>query len=80
MRCPHCPAPDGELCRGEAIPHFCRLVNPADPIYTPAYVRILVRDDVIVDPLALDLAGLKAASDAIGAELRPVNPCGRPCP
>jgi len=47
MRCPHCPAPLTELCRGEAIRHFCDLVNPLSSIYTPAFTRILVRDDVV---------------------------------
>jgi hypothetical protein len=45
MRCPHCPAPNGELCRGETVPHFCALVDPSGPIYNPAFIRILVRDD-----------------------------------
>jgi len=55
MRCPHCPAPPSEVCRGEAVPHFCRLVDPAD-LNRLEFVRILVRDDVILtelpDPLA----------------------------
>ncbi len=79
MRCAHCPAPTDELCRGEATGHFCRLVDPADTIYTPAYVRILVRDDHVVDPLApLDLSGLKAA--ASGGATDRIGPCGAPCP
>jgi len=76
MRCPHCPALIGELCRGEAIPHFCRLVNPVDPIYTPAFVRILVRDDVIVDQ---DLDRLDSAYAREGTEPRRDGGCGKPC-
>lgn len=48
MRCPHCPAPAGELCRGEANPHFCHLVDPANPNRNTDYARILVKDDVQV--------------------------------
>jgi hypothetical protein len=48
MRCPHCPAPEGELCRGEKIKRFCQLVDSTHPDYNPAYKRILVKDDVEV--------------------------------
>jgi hypothetical protein len=45
VRCDHCPAPAEELCRGESIAHYCRLVDPQSEIYTPAFIRILIRDD-----------------------------------
>lgn len=50
MRCPHCPAPVDELCRGEAVPRFCQLVDATHPDYQPAYKRILVRDDYEIIP------------------------------
>jgi hypothetical protein len=48
MRCNHCPAPVGELCRGiesgaTGVKRFCELVDPSRPDYQPAYIRILVR-------------------------------------
>ncbi len=45
MRCGHCPLDLSDECRGEKIKHFCRLVDPDDPIYTPGFIRILERDD-----------------------------------
>jgi hypothetical protein len=49
MRCPHCPAPKDEICRGEEeVPRYCQLVNPGHPDYQPQYIRILVKDDYIV--------------------------------
>jgi hypothetical protein len=46
MICSHCPLDAHQICRGEQLKHFCRLVDLNDPIYTPAYVRILEHDDV----------------------------------
>jgi hypothetical protein len=47
VRCPHCPTPKDELCRGEQIQRFCQLVDPEHPDYNPEYKRILVRDDYV---------------------------------
>ena len=49
MRCEHCPLDPSLACRGENVRHFCRLVNPDDPIYTPDFARILEHDDVTED-------------------------------
>lgn len=58
MRCSHCPAPSDDLCRGEQTPHFCNLVNPDHLSYAPAYIRILVRDDVVyTDESPHEIAG-----------------------
>lgn len=48
MRCPHCPVPIAEVCRGIDVPHLCHLVGPANPDRRPEYERILVCDDVQV--------------------------------
>jgi len=74
MRCDHCPAPIGAACRGEKNPIWCRHVDPADELYDPRYIRIVVADEVQLQP---DLVGrLDRAYAEHGAE--PALPgCGR---
>ncbi len=52
MRCGLCPVADIEVCRGEAHWIFCAYIDPSSPKYTPAYARILVRDDVVEQPIS----------------------------
>ena len=62
MRCAlPCPAPSGAICRGESNSVFCRHVNPNDPLYAPAYIRILVADDVVIEPVNTAQSRLDAA-------------------
>ena len=73
MRCQHCKAPIGELCRGEQTAVFCGDVDPQSPSYTPAYARILVRDDVVLTDVDRALMVARAEFDR---DFAGVSGCG----
>ncbi len=80
MRCDHCPAPKDESCRGEEVREFCNKVDPTHERYNPEYLRILVRDDVIVEPvLEIPPEVLAEMQREANEWPPPVKPCGG-CP
>jgi hypothetical protein len=49
-KCPHCPIAAGTDCRGQDHRIFCDYMDKTSQIHDPRYGRILVADDVMLEP------------------------------
>jgi hypothetical protein len=62
-RCIRCPVDADRPCRGEAVPRFCELLDPAEPAYDPGYAQVVERlsaQDLDRPPPAATIAALRA--------------------
>jgi hypothetical protein len=73
MTCRYCPLRDADHCRGQDVPRYCELLDPAHPAYDPRFGPIVIAETArFAHP---DLARLDRALAAAGTGRKPGGCC-----